>query len=260
MMDINNGIIKVVRSLASKRYRDEEGLFVAEGTKCVRDTWHAFDCRWLIATRAWYDQMGTAEHYDKIVFASRANMARISQFDTPSDVIAVYEKPTDHIDEARVANGLNLVLDNIQDPGNLGTIIRLADWFGVSDIFASPTTVDVFNHKVVQATMGAIARVQVHYGDLEAVFDQWPQLPVYGTFLDGDDIYRSELGSQGFVVLGNEGRGISAPVAARASHRLLIPKSSSAHSESLNVGVAAAIVMSEFARRSRTKAEIIRRL
>jgi len=249
MTEINNGIIKVVRSLASKRHRDEEGLFVAEGTKCVRDTWGAFTCRWLICTRAWYDQFGTAEHYDKVVMSSRQNMTRMSQFDTASEVIAVYEQPQDHIDSNRVSSGLNIVLDNIQDPGNLGTIIRLADWFGVRDIFASTGTVDVFNHKVVQATMGAIARVDVHYGDLETVFDDYPDMPVYGTFLNGENIYHSELGKKGFVVFGNEGQGIGARVAARATHRLLIPRAVGAHSESLNVGVAAAITMSEFARR-----------
>ena len=249
MMDINNGIIKVVRSLASKKYRDDEGLFVAEGNKCVRDTWDAFRCRWLIATRSWYEQCGTAEHYDKIVFANSQQMARISQFDTPSDVVAVYEKPEDVIDSGRVAKSLNIVLDNIQDPGNLGTIIRLADWFGIRDIFASRTTVDVYNHKVVQATMGAIARVKVHYGDLEQFFEEYPDLPVYGTFLDGKDIYNSDLGKQGFVIFGNEGQGISAKVAKHVNQRLLIPKANTAGSESLNVGVAAAITISEFFRR-----------
>ena len=120
MMDMNNGILKVVKSLAAKKYRDDEGLFVAEGTKCVRDTWQHFNCRWLIAKRSWYDQCGTAEHYDKIVFANSQQMARISQFDNPSDVIAVYEKPVDTIDTGRVAASLNIVLDNIQDPGPQG--------------------------------------------------------------------------------------------------------------------------------------------
>ena len=208
MMDMNNGILKVVRSLAAKKYRDDEGLFVAEGTKCVRDTWQHFNCRWLIAKRSWYD-----------------------------------------IDENLVASSLNIVLDNIQDPGNLGTIIRLADWFGIRDIFASKTSVDVYNHKVVQATMGAIARVKVHYGDLEALFEKYPDLTVYGTFLDGKNIYTSELGKQGFVVFGNEGQGIGAKVAKHVDSRLLIPKAKTAGSESLNVGVAAAITISEFFRR-----------
>lgn len=240
---------KAVVGLTANKYRDDEGLFVAEGTKCVRDTWPHFNCRWLIAKRSWYEQCGTAEHYAKIVFANGQQMARISQFDTPSDVIAVYEKPVDSIDAARVSKSLNIVLDNIQDPGNLGTIIRLADWFGIQDIFASRTSVDVYNHKVVQATMGAIARVKVHYQDLEALFEEYPDLNVYGTFLDGNDIYRSELGKTGFVVFGNEGQGIGAKVAKHVDQRLLIPKAKTAGSESLNVGVAAAITISEFFRR-----------
>ncbi|HAP50077.1 MAG: RNA methyltransferase [Muribaculaceae bacterium] len=248
MIDINNGIIKAVRALAVKKNRDDEGLWVAEGTKCVRDTWGRFTCRWIIATRAWHDQFGTAEHYDRLVLAGKSQMARMSQFTTPSDVIAVYEKPAIGIERSRVESSLNIVLDNIQDPGNLGTIVRLADWYGIRDIFASPTTVDVFNHKVVQATMGAIARVQVHYVDLEELFDDFPTLPVCGTFLDGDNIYSATLPERGFVVFGNEGQGIGAKVGARATQRLLIPKAHDAGSESLNVGLAAAITISEFKR------------
>lgn len=249
MQDINNGIIKLVSSLAVKKYRDKEGLFVAEGWKCVRDTWNAFNCRYLIATKAWYEQQGTAEHYPKLVMAHKSQMARMSQFTTPSDVMAVYEIPETTYTDDEVRNGLNIVLDNIQDPGNLGTVMRLADWYGIKNIFANKSTVDVYNHKVVQATMGAIARVKVHYGDLEALFEEYPDLPVYGTFLDGTDIYHSELGKTGFVIFGNEGQGISAKVGKHADHRLLIPKAKSAGSESLNVGVAAAITISEFFRR-----------
>ena len=164
-----------MRSLAAKKYRDDEGLFVAEGTKCVRDTWDAFECRYLIATRAWYEQCGNASHYDKLVLAPKSQMARMSQFTTASDVLAVYEIPHREVNADEVRQGLNIVLDNIQDPGNLGTIIRLADWYGIRNIFASPTTVDVYNHKVVQATMGAIARVKVHYQDLEDLFDDYPE-------------------------------------------------------------------------------------
>ena len=140
MTDINNGIIKLVRSLAAKKYRDDEGLFVAEGTKCVRDTWDAFECRYLIATRAWYEQCGNASHYDKLVLAPKSQMARMSQFTTASDVLAVYEIPHREVNADEVRQGLNIVLDNIQDPGNLGTIIRLADWYDIRNIFASPTT------------------------------------------------------------------------------------------------------------------------
>ena len=207
MQDINNGIIKLVSSLAVKKYRDKEGLFVAEGWKCVRDTWHAFNCRYLIATRAWYEQQGTAEHYHKIVFANKGQMAKMSQFTTASDVMAVYEIPQVDYTPSEVRGGLNLVLDNIQDPGNLGTIMRLADWYGINNVFASKS----------------------------------------------NNIYTSELPYKGaFVVFGNEGQGISAKVASHVTQRLHIPAMPrrGAHSESLNVGIAAAITISELCRSS----------
>ena len=252
MQDINNGIIKLVSSLALKKFRDKEGLFVAEGWKCVRDTWRSFTCRYLIATKAWYEQQGTAEHYPKLVLAHKSQMARMSQFTTPSDVMAVYEIPQVDYSDDEVRHGLNIVLDNIQDPGNLGTIMRLADWYGVTNIFASRSTVDVYNHKVVQATMGAISRVKVHYCDLDMLLDDFDGMPVMGTFLDGDNIYSTELTTGGaFVVFGNEGQGISPKVAEHVTQRLHIPAMPrrGARSESLNVGIAAAITISELRRK-----------
>ncbi len=251
MQDINNGIIKLVKSLAVKKFRDKEGLFVAEGWKCVRDTWKAFNCRYLIATRAWYEQQGTAEHYPKLVIAHKSQMARMSQFTTPSDVMAVYEIPETTFTNQEVRDGLNIVLDNIQDPGNLGTIMRLADWYGIENIFASKSTVDVYNHKVVQATMGAISRVKVHYCDLDFFLDDFNDMPIMGTFLDGDNIYGAKLPTGGaFVIFGNEGQGISPKIAAHVTQRLHIPAMprKGAHSESLNVGLAAAITISELRR------------
>ena len=250
MIDINNGIIRAVRELGHKRERDAQGLFVAEGMKTVRDTWGSFKCRWLIATRAWQERYANASHHDALVIAPRAAMQRISQFDTAPEVIAVYEKPVWTPDHEAADRSLSLMLDDVQDPGNLGTIIRLADWFGIRQIFASEATVDVFNHKVVQATMGAIGHVQVHYGDLAGVLDRHPDLPVYGTFLDGDNIYTQPLGERGFIVLGNEGKGIGAELASRTTARLLIPAAADHRSESLNVGMAAAITLSEFFRRT----------
>ena len=251
MQDINNGIIKLVSSLAVKKYRDKEGLFVAEGWKCVRDTWNAFNCRYLIATKASYEQQGTAEHYPKLVLAHKSQMARMSQFTTPSDVMAVYEIPETTYTDDEVRNGLNIVLDNIQDPGNLGTIMRLADWYGITNIFASRSTVDVYNHKVVQATMGAISRVKVHYCELDFFLDDFDDMPVMGTFLDGDNIYAAQLPTGGaFVIFGNEGQGISPKIAAHVTQRLHIPSMPrrGARSESLNVGIAAAITISELRR------------
>ena len=251
MQDINNGIIKLVSSLAVKKYRDKEHLCVAEGWKCVRDTWRAFNCRYLIATKAWYEQQGTAEHYPKLVLAHKSQMARMSQFTTPSDVMAVYEIPETSYTHDEVRSGLNIVLDNIQDPGNLGTIMRLADWYGIRNIFASKSTVDVYNHKVVQATMGAISRVKVHYCDLDFFLDDYDDMPVMGTFLDGDNIYGAKLPEGGaFVIFGNEGQGISPKIAAHVTQRLHIPAMprKGEHSESLNVGIAAAITISELRR------------
>lgn len=247
MKEINNSIIKLLSSLQMKKYRDAEGLFVAEGWKCVRDTWHAFNCRYLIATRTWYERYGTAAHYDKLVMAGKSQMARMSQFTTPSDVIAVYEIPETTVDDATVRKSLNIVLDNIQDPGNLGTIVRLADWFDIPYVFCGEGTVDIYNHKVVQATMGAIANVKVVYCDLDELFDDYPEMEVCGTFLDGENIFSSELPREGFVVFGNEGQGISAKIAERVSRRLLIPPASTRHaSDSLNVGLAAAITVAQF--------------
>lgn len=251
MTEINNGIIKTVRSLSIKKFRDLEGLFVVEGTKCVLDTWGYFKCRWLICTQAWHDNQAVAAMHDRIVIASSRQMSRISKFSKASEVIAVYEQPQDVIDPVEVRDNLNIMLDNVQDPGNLGTILRLADWFGIRHVFASAGTVDVFNHKVVQATMGAISRVHVHYCDLEALLDAHRELPVWGTFLDGDNIYNEELGNRGFVVFGNEGQGISDVIAGKVTRRLYIPSwpHRGSTSESLNVGVAAAITISEFRRK-----------
>lgn len=248
MTEINNSIIKLVSSLAMKKYRDREGLFVAEGLKCVRDTWGAFRCRYLIATKQWYEKFGTAEHYESLVIANKGQMARISQFNTPSDVLAVYEIERPEVDAELVNRSLNIVLDNIQDPGNLGTIVRLADWFDIPYIFCNESTVDIYNHKVVQATMGAIANVKVIYTDLEQLLNEHPSLPVYGTFLDGDNLFTAKVERRAFVIFGNEGQGISPRLAARATRRLLIPAASPHHaSDSLNVGTAAAITLARFA-------------
>ena len=251
-MELTNSTIKFIASLGLKKNREANGCFVAEGTKCVRDTWGHFHCRMIVATRNWYEQFGHSGHHGKIVFASRQQMQRMSQFSTAAEVIAVYDIPHLTISSDEVRNSLNIVLDNVQDPGNLGTIIRLADWFGIKNIFCTRDTVDVYNHKVVQATMGAISHVKVHYCDIEELIARYPGLPVYGTFLDGDNIYRQEVENRGFVIFGNEGKGISPQLAQLVSRRLLIPAfaASGEAPESLNVGVAAAITISEFRRRT----------
>ncbi|MCH5215808.1 MAG: RNA methyltransferase [Muribaculaceae bacterium] len=249
MQDITNSIIKIVSSLSQKKYRVEHSCFAAEGTKCVRSTWDSFNCRWLIATKSWYEQFGNASHYDKMLIASKGQMARMSQFSTPADVIAIYELPNYEIDKKELLEGLTLILDNVQDPGNLGTIIRIADWYGIKNIICSDTTADLYSHKVIQATMGAIANVKVHYVDLVNFLSEDWKLPVFGTFLDGKNIYTTDLPQKGFVIMGNEGKGISPHVAEFVTHRLTIPATKGDYvSDSLNVGVATAIVVSEFRR------------
>ena len=164
---------------------------------------------------------------------------------------SLYEMPQSKFDESSLASNLVIALDRVQDPGNLGTIMRIADWFGITDIICSLDTVDVYNPKVVQATMGAISRVKVHYLDLANLIKQNPNIPVYGTFLDGRNIYETSLTPHGIVVMGNEGQGISNEIGALIKRRLFIPSYPQERptSESLNVGMATAITIAEFRRR-----------
>lgn len=244
-MQLTNAQRKAFASLATAKGRRQTGLFMAQGEKCVRDTMGHFELVALVC-----EQDGTAEwtSVPELIVAKREDMLKISTLTTPPGVVAVYRIPES---KAKMPDlqALSLALDCVQDPGNLGTIMRVADWMGVRDIFASEDTADVWNPKVVQATMGAISRVRVHYCDLPVVLEQCG-IPVYGTFLDGENIYKSSLTPQGVIVMGNEGRGISPAVAACVSHRLLIPSFPPGEptSESLNVAVATAITLSEFRR------------
>ena len=243
--------IKFIQSLARKKGRVESGCFMAEGNKLIEDTLHAFECRMLVATREWWAQHPDV-HPDVKVEVSHDEMARVSQLTTPQDVLAVYVMPRHKLDVATLGNQLLLVLDTVQDPGNLGTIIRIADWMGIRNIVCSHETADVYNPKVVQATMGALARVALHYTQLETFMEQVADsMPIYGTFLDGENIYQKPLSSHGLIVMGNEGNGISHALEHYISHRLYIPNfpPGAATSESLNVAVATAITCAEFRRR-----------
>lgn len=239
---------KLISSLQQPRHRRELRLFVAEGAKCISELTGSFRCRMLVATHAWLEKNDMALPPDaEIAKATRADMERISSMSTPPEVIALMEMPeaSDRID----SSGLTIALDGVQDPGNLGTIIRACDWFGVRTVVCSRDTVDVYNPKVVQATMGALARVGVHYTSLpQWLGQQTDGIEVYGTFLDGEDIYESTLERQGVIVMGNEGKGISAEVAAAVTRRLFIPPypRHASHVESLNVSMATAVILSQF--------------
>ena len=227
--------MKAIRSLSSKKYRDQAGMFVVEGEKMVSE---ALESDYQVVEVWRRDEIG----YDA--------MARISQLSTPSPVLAVVKaKP---LKDDIVCGGLCLALDGVRDPGNFGTIIRLADWFGADVIYASEDSVELYNPKTVQATMGAIFRKKVVYCDIPQLCRRFKEagLPVYGTFLDGEDIYGQTLSKEGLIIMGNESAGISEAVAAEVDRRLLIPSfSKGPTAESLNVAVATAITLSEFRRR-----------
>jgi len=249
MSSISNNEIKRIKSLQHKKFRDEMGLFVVEGEKMVEE-----------AVRSSYHVENT---YSRDQIGEDA-MRRISSLASPSPALAIVRKPADISinDTSEVASiidkgGLFLALDTIRDPGNLGTILRIADWFGINAVFATHETVDVFNPKVVQSTMGAIFRVKMHYVDLTVIAEMFlkRQGKVYGTFLDGHDIYSRELDcgdeSPAMIVIGNESFGISDKMSRLVSDRLYIPSYPAEYSgsESLNAAIATAITVAEFRRR-----------
>ena len=232
-----------IKALANKQGREDLGAFIAEGEKLVDEIRNSsLRIRRILQTKPIFAEGE---------FISEKEMERISQLKSANSVLAVVEPPKHKLSLANPTNNLVLCLDRIQNPGNLGTIIRLADWFGISDIVCSEDTADCFNPKVVQATMGAILRVRVHYTNLAAWLASHKDACIYGTFLEGENIYNAELEKAGVIVMGNEGQGISAEVAKCVSHKLLIPPypADRCGSESLNVAVATAVICSEFRRR-----------
>lgn len=236
---ISKNQIKFVRQLEQKKYRKKEGLFVAEGPKVVGDLLRAgFKAHTIFATSEWESQGQTLQE------VSDEELRRVSFLQHPQRVLALFFIPTESVPSV---SSLSLALDDVQDPGNLGTIIRIADWFGIDTIYCSENTADAWSPKVVQATMGSIARVNIIYTDLQELISK-AQVPVYGTLLDGQDIYTQELSKEGIIVMGNEGNGISAPIRKLINRKLLIPQFHEGP-ESLNVAIATAITCSEFRRR-----------
>ena len=227
--------IKWVRSLQQKKNRDAEGVFVAEGWKCVNDLREAFELVLLV----------TPDN------ATSTEIEQMSNLRTPQGVIGVFRRRGE---EAR-GEDLVVALDGVQDPGNLGTIIRTCDWFGVHDILCSHDTSDCYNPKVVQATMGALARVRVNYVDLEKHLQEMREksMPIYGTLLEGGNMYKEGAipdKTRGVIIMGNEGNGISPAIREKITHPIRIPSypADAETSESLNVGIATAIVLAEFRR------------
>ena len=235
--------IKFIKSLSQKKFRDSEGLFVVEGEKMVQE-----------ALKSGFE----VEKVYRKEEIGEAAMERISALSSPSPALALVRKPADLSSAKLPSKGLILALDGIRDPGNLGTILRIADWFGIDAVYASEDTVDVFNPKVAQATMGAIFRVKFHYADIPALCSSALKAGgrVYGTFLDGENMYGKELSNgteaPSVIVIGNEANGISANTAACVTDRLFIPPfpADDPGSESLNAAVATAITVAEFRRQN----------
>lgn len=250
-MPVSKNQVKLVNALAIKKFRDEAGLFLAEGRKLVRDMARVFTCETIFVTREWLitnELPACNAHF----ITTDDELKKLSQLKTPQGIIGIFRKPENSFNISNLNDKLILALDGVQDPGNLGTIIRIADWFGIDHIVCSPETVDAFSPKVVQATMGALATVKVFYTPLTDLLTHIPaSTPVYGTFMEGNNIYTENLTNNGIIVLGNEGNGISPVVEQFITQKLMIPDFSEGrkNTESLNVAMAGAIVCSEFRRR-----------
>jgi RNA methyltransferase, TrmH family len=249
--------ITFIHSLKQKKFRELHRQFTAEGSKLVLDLAGGFHhIREVFALSSWIREFGHIPEAAGIPVTgiTETEMARITALSTPSPVLAVADIPADLGNPAPV-EGLTLLLDDIRDPGNLGTIIRIADWFGISQVVCSETTVDLYNPKTIQSTMGSFSRVRVHYTDpVRFLASAGQERRIYGTFLDGDNIYTRELTPDGIIVIGNESEGISGAVGKMVTDRVFIPGFApvggrTGSAESLNASVAAAVVCSEFRRR-----------
>lgn len=235
--------IKTITSLKQKKYRLQQGLFVAEGVKTINE---------LLASQFSLQQLYTTNSF-KIdanleTVVSESELKKISFLKTPNTALAIFKIPEP---KAINTNQLLVALDNVRDPGNLGTIIRLCDWFGIRDLVCNIETVDCYNPKVVQATMGSITRVNVSYLNLTD-FLKTTHMPIFGAFMEGDNIYKSQLPNKGILVLGNEANGISREIEQVITTKISIPRFGQLQStESLNVATAAAILLSEFRRGER---------
>lgn len=234
--------IKFISQLKQKKHRDLSRQFFVEGIKGVEELLQSS----LVLVQVYSTEpLKQTIDPEKFTLITEAELKKISALTTPNTCLAVFEKPAA---TALSSTGLQVVLDDVRDPGNLGTIIRLCDWFGVSELICSEETVDVYNPKVVQATMGSITRVKVHYTDLN-IFLQNTSQPVFGTFMEGDTIYNKAFPKNGILVMGNEANGISSGVEQLVQHRITIPRFGALQqAESLNVATATAITLSEFKR------------
>ena len=250
--------VKYINALKLKKNRETQRQFIAEGSKLVIELLNGpYHINEIYATPEWIGMNAAFVRPGKIIpqQVTEKELSRITALNTPSPVLAIVSIPSAEAEPLSFNNNLILALDDIRDPGNLGTIIRIADWYGISAVICSETTVDLYNPKVVQSTMGSIARIPVHYANLADFLSGLPAThKVYGSFLEGENIYTKELSDKGVIIVGNESKGISGSVAKFVTDKLHIPsfstgRGSEEHAESLNASVATAIICSEFKRR-----------
>ena len=239
---VSKNQIKLITSLVQKKYRKQHQLFFAEGAKVIQEL---LDSNFKLEQIYYTKPMFSAILESKKELISDSDLKKISALSSPNDCLAIFKIP----EEKKINNeGLIIALDDIRDPGNLGTIIRLCDWFGISQIVCSEQTVDIYNPKVIQATMGSVARVNVSYVNLELYLSE-AKTAIFGTFMDGENIYKKQLPQEGIIVLGNEANGISKGVENKITQKIAIPRFGNLQlTESLNVATATAIVLSEFRR------------
>jgi TrmH family RNA methyltransferase len=241
---VSKNQIKLITGLHQKKHRFANQLFFAEGVKVIQELLQSnFELEHLYTTLNDFETVQSS----KRTLINEQELKKISALATPNSCLAVFKIPAEN---KTIDSGLIIALDDIRDPGNLGTILRLCDWFGIKQIICSKETVDIYNPKVVQATMGSIARVNVNYLDLKTFITQ-TKLPVFGTFMDGENIYQSNLPQNGIIIMGNEANGISAEIEKIVTSRISIPRFGELQkTESLNVATATAIILSEFKRNS----------
>jgi TrmH family RNA methyltransferase len=253
MQNLSKSKISLFKSLSINKFRNEHNLFIAEGHKIIAEVLKSsLNIKYIIHTNKWGVNLKDTSF--EIIETTESDIKKISNLKTPPSVIAIIEIPKSKLKPELLKNKLTLAIDDIQDPGNLGTIIRICDWFGIENVICSGNSVDIYNPKVIQATMGAFLRVNAFYVELDKFITDYKAKTsniCYGTFLEGENIYKTQINPEGLIVLGNEGQGISQTVEMLIDKKIVIPpyKNDEIHAQSLNISIAAAIICSEFRKR-----------
>ena len=253
-MSLSKNKLKYLRSLKLKKFRQKYNNFIVEGDKIVSELLQSesLEIEGIFAREEWIESNSHLLYtYTSITHvASEPDLKTITLFNTPSQVYVIVRRPQTSISNNFLTDSFVLFLDDIQDPGNLGTILRIADWFGISTVICSPNCVDIYNHKVIQASMGAFLRVNIVSSSFEDIYKNHPDLPYYGTVLAGNNLFEEKFNEKGIVVIGNEGNGISKEILKKLTHQISIPKGKNGGAESLNAAVATGIVCSVLSQRN----------